>query len=173
MLFHSHLVKRVEFSGRTMLKGKGRATGKLQGRKLPLLGCDFFMGWTSVPGPQILLLRFCPGNWLLWIISGVPEPPWLAGSLGHQGQWVWAVFCFRLCSVSTPAAPQVFFLLSRTWECGPNVKTWSLQTGLSAGSEMSSSWMRVALHPGTGVLVRDRRGDTVTEEKPNGGVGRD
>lgn len=33
--------------------------------------------------------------------------------------------------------------------------------------------MKVALHPGTGVLIRDRRGDTQTQEKPHGHGGSD
>lgn len=50
-----------------------------------------------------------------------------------------------------------------------------LQMGLSAGSEMRLSWMRVAPNPGTGVLTRDGRGETQTdtEEKPRGDGGRD
>lgn len=37
--------------------------------------------------------------------------------------------------------------------------------GLDAGSEMRWSWIGVALNPGTGVLIRDRRGETRTQRR--------
>lgn len=49
----------------------------------------------------------------------------------------------------------------------------TFQIYLSERSEMSSSWIRVALNPTMSVLRRDGRRDTDTEEKPHEDGSRD
>ena len=52
------------------------------------------------------------------------------------------------------------------WDLGMGSywETGCLHMWVSEGSEMSSSWIRVALNPMVGVLVTDRRGNIDTEE---------
>ena len=102
----------------------------------PLIGCQRTISWEPLTST--------------WENSGHPSRK-APHQVGRTSVVTTSSGCRLLSCFKTLNVPQKFmFSWNRTVAC--YLQMGSLQTGWSEGSEMRSSWTRVALNPGTGSL---------------------